>query len=340
MRSRSTPALRDEKNEKEGGRRVLTAPAPSRTQRVARRVDPVPLIPVLALLGLVVWVIAISPTTLSYNGFDLLLSSAIPFVFATLSEMVIVALGDIDLGIGYFVGLTNVVAAQIMAHDAALGGIVLVGCVLAYMAMGLLVSVRRIPSIIVTLGASFVWLGIGQLILPTPGGSVPVWLQDLFALRSPLIPLPVVMIVVILIVTSAIIYRSPAGIALRGYGSNPLAVEAAGRNATAIRVGAYGLAGLFGVLGGLSVTAVTASGDVTASANYTLLAVAAVILGGGEFAGGRASVLGTIAGALTLSVVGSLMGIINVSSSLQTGVEGLILIAVLAGRRLLRASLP
>lgn len=52
----------------------------------------------------------------------------------------------------------------------------LVGCVLSYAVLGALVETRAVSSLIATLGASFIWLGLGLFALPIPGGQVPDWL--------------------------------------------------------------------------------------------------------------------------------------------------------------------
>jgi ribose transport system permease protein len=106
-----------------------------------------------------------------------------------------------------------------------------------------------------------------------------------------------------------------------------------------VRLILFGLAGIFVLLAGLAVTANTTSGDANASQGYTLLSIAAVILGGGQFTGGIIAPVGTVAGAITISLVGSLLAFLNVSSDYQIGVQGAILIAVLAGRALTRRGL-
>lgn len=305
-------------------------------RHVFGRLEYTSLLPFGALVGVFVWAATINSSVLSYTGLDLLLASAVPLVFATLSQMVVISLGDIDLGTGYFVGLTNSVTAQILVHHAAAGVAVLAALVAAYMAIGLLIAKRGMPSIVVTLGASFVWLGLGEFVLSTPGGSEPTWLAALFSLRPPLIPLPIVMCAIGAAVAHLFLYRTRMGVVIRGAGSNLAAIQASGRNAPRVRVLAYGTAALFGIAAGLAVTGITGSGDPTGSANYTLLAIAAVILGGGEFSGGRTSATGAVAGAVTISMIGSVLGLLNVSSSLQTGAEGLVLMLVIAGRSFVR----
>lgn len=293
-------------------------------------------LPVIALAAIYIWIVVLQGEALSYDGINLLVSSTVPLIFATMAQMLVIMLGDIDLSIGAFVGLVNVIVARYLASDAALGVLLMAALVGGYAVLGALIEIRRIPSIVATLGASFVWLGLALLVLPSPGGTVPQWLASLWAWSPPLIPLPLLIAVIVAIVGWLLLRRLPYGVVLRGAGANPEAVQRAGWSMLRIRVTAYALAGVFGVLAGLATTAVTASGDANASSGLTLLTVAAVILGGGEFSGGIANAFGAVVGAVAIALVGSLLSLLNVSSDYQTGVQGAILIAVLAGRALAR----
>jgi len=99
---------------------------------------------------------------------------------------------------------------------------------------------------------------------------------------------------------------------------------------------AYFIAGLFAMIGGLTFTAMTGSADAGSMDSYTMLTVASVILGGGEFAGGRVNHLGAACGAVTLSLVTVLLGFMHVSSDYTSAVNGLMLIVILSFRLLRR----
>lgn len=296
----------------------------------------VSLLPAIALVAMLLWAESLQSGSLSYNGLNLLLSSSVPLVFAALSQMFVIALGDIDLGTGFLVGLANVVAARWLSSDPLLAVAMFLGLIAAYSAQGALIYLRRIPSIIVTLGASFIWAGLGLLVLPTPGGTAPGWLSSIFNDNTPLVPVPVWIAVVVAVVTYVITHRVPYGAVLRGAGSNEAAVVRTGWSMLKIKMVSYALAAVFGILAGLAVTGISGSGDSGASANYTLLAIAGVILGGGSFSGGRAVPFGSVIGALALGLVGPVLGLANVSSDYQTGAQGLVLLIVLAGRAVTR----
>jgi ribose transport system permease protein len=293
-------------------------------------------LPGAALVAMLITSFLVVPGSFSTQGLNLLLSSAVPLVAASLSQMFIIAYGDIDLATGYAVGFANAVTARYLAPDPLIAVGLLLVLVAGYAITAVIVQVRRTPSIIVTLGGSFVWLGWGLVVLPIPGGTAPGWLAGVFSWQPPVIPSAVIMAAVLAVAGYVLTSRMSFGAVIRGAGSNQATVQRAGWSLLRVRVTCYVLAGIFAAVSGLALTGITSSGDPNASANYTLLAIAAVILGGGEFAGGRAPALGAVTGALVITLVGSLLVFFNVSSSYQAGAQGLILIIVLAGRALAR----
>ena len=73
----------------------------------------------------------------------------------------------------------------------------------------------------------------------------------------------------------------------------------------------FALAGVFGVLSGMALIGITTSADANIGNGYTLLSIAGVILGGGEFVGGRVSPIGAVIGALTLALAASLAPLLH-----------------------------
>ena len=191
---------------------------------------------------------------------------------------------------------------------------------------------RRLPSIVVTLGMSFVWLGIAVILMPTPAGSVPQWLKDLMSWKPPLVPFPILACIVIALIAHVLLMESSYGAVLRGAGGNATAVDRAGWSLLKIRVLMYALAGFFNVLAGLSLIGLTTSPDAHIADRYTLLSIAGVILGGGEFVGDRVSPVGAVLGAITLALAAFLLGFLQVKPDWQIGAQGAILIVVLALR--------
>jgi ribose transport system permease protein len=289
-----------------------------------------PAFSLLIVLGGIAW---LNPRAISYFGFNLMLSLAIPMVLATLAQMFVIAGNELDLSIGPFIGFAACVSATWL-HDAPLLGVAILVCAIgAYAAIGALIYLRDLPSVVVTLGMGFVWQGLAILILPQPGGLAPDWLVSIMGIRPPFVPFPVLAAIVLAVVVWFLLERTSYGVILRGSGGNPVAIRRAGWSLLKIKMTLFAVAGLFGVLSGLSLVGLTTSADANIGNGYTLLGIAGVILGGGEFTGGRVSPVGAVIGALTLALAASpLLTFMHIPPDWQLGTNGAILIVVLTAR--------
>ncbi len=293
------------------------------------------LIPLVTFSLMFALCVALNPLIFTPFGLTLVFSAAFALTFAATSQMFIIAAGDIDLGVGAFIGLVNAIAATWFVSDPLLASICTVGMLAAYPLMGLFIEVRRVPAIIVTLGLSFVWVGLATLRLPRPGGSVPEWMASILQTNVPLITMPVLLCVLPALAAFVLLFAWRYGTVMRGYGANPKAIEAAGWSTKTAKASLYGLAGLFAFLAGLLVTASTQGGDATGSNSMTLLSVAAVVLGGAAFSGGVVAPFGALFGTLTLVLVGTLLSLLGANAVFLPMVQGLLLLAAVGVRTFL-----
>jgi len=291
-------------------------------------------LPFLSLVIVLAATFYVQPRTMSYFGLNLMLQYAVPIALATIAQMFIITVNDLDLSIGPFVGLVSCIGATLLLDNPVAGLLALIALVITYGAVGALIHLRNLPSIVVTLGLSFVWLGIAVMILPSPGGKAPDWLKAVMSLQTPWVPFPIVAAVVIGVAVHLALMLSSYGVIARGAGGNPKALTRAGWSMLRTKMTMYMLAGLFGVFSGLSLLGLTTAGDAHVADRYTLYSIAGVILGGGEFIGGRVSPLGAVVGALTLALAGSFLIFLKISPDWQIGAQGAILIVVLALRAL------
>ena len=281
------------------------------------------------LLGLIFY---LNPRTMSYTGLNLMLNLAIPIALATIAQLCVITVNDLDLSIGTYVGFVVCVAAVYLTEAPIIGMLLLLGGILIYAAVGALIHLRNLPSIVVTLGMSFVWLGLAVLVLPTPGGKSPEWLAWLMKLKPPYVPFPIIAAAVIALVAWFALMRTSYGSILRGSGGNPKAIERAGWSLLKTKVTMFALAGVFGMLAGLSLIGLTTSAQANVAERYTLYSIAGVILGGGDFVGGRVSPVGAVLGAITLTLSAPFLTFIHIPPDWQIGAQGAILIIVLALR--------
>ena len=292
------------------------------------------LLPPVSFILLLAVIFIVQPRAMSYLGLNLMLNLALPIALATIAQLCVITVNDLDLSIGGFVSLVACIGATVLNETPLLGVLLLVLCIAAYAGIGALIHWRNLPSIVVTLGLSFVWLGAAILLLPSPGGSAPAWLSGLVKLKTPLVPFAILASAALALAVHLLLMRSSFGTVLRGAGGNPQAVRRAGWSLLRAKMTMYALCGFFGVLSGLTLVGLTTSADANIALRYTLLSIAGVILGGGEFTGGRVSPVGAVIGALTLTLAGSLLSFLRISPDWQIGAQGAILIAVLALRAL------
>ena len=289
------------------------------------------LIPPVTVMVMAAVIGALNANAATLFGADLLVTAALPLLLLSMAQMFVVGGSEIDLGVGAFASLINVLSATFLVESALLGWIWVAGALAAYCGLGLLIRLRRIPAIVVTLGGSFVWVGLGYDLQPTPGGSSPPWLAAV-AEASPL-GVPVSLWVVVVATAAAMaVNASRRGAVLRGFGANPLALEHAGWSPLAAYAARYGIAGLFTIMAGLAMTAINTASDIYAGSAYTLLSVASIVIGGCALTGGRIFPFGVACGALTISLIGNLLGFLGVSTDYNAAVQGGILIATLAIR--------
>ncbi|TIW90565.1 MAG: ABC transporter permease [Mesorhizobium sp.] len=294
------------------------------------------LLPALSLALVLLAIAWLNPRAISYFGFSLMLNLAIPIALATIAQMFVIAGNELDLSIGTFVGFVGCVTATWLKDAPLIGAAILLGSIGVYALLGALIHLRNLPSIVVTLGMSFVWQGLAILVLSKPGGKAPDWLLGLMAFKPPFVPFPIIAALLIGLIVHFGLMRTSYGVILRGSGGNPAALGRAGWSLLKTKIVLFALAGLFGVLSGMALIGITTSADANIGNGYTLLAIAGVILGGGEFVGGRVSPIGAVIGALTLALAASpLLTFMHIPPDWQVAANGAILIIVLAARVLI-----
>lgn len=268
------------------------------------------------------------------TGVQGLAISVLPLALATVAQAIVVISGGIDLSIGSMMALTSVISAALMKGQpeefgvAVVLGVLLFGLVLGAVNGGVVVA-TRVPDIVVTLAMSFVWAGCALLVLKTPGGGSARWLKELVtgSLGNEWVPKGAVVLMVVVGLVWIPVRRSRLGLSIYAIGSNRLAAFRSGVSVGRTKILAYALTGLFAALGGLSLTASTGIGTPVPGP-YTLMSVAAVVLGGVSLAGGRGGVFGSIIAVMILQLIRTDITFLNINPNLAVVVQGAILIGV------------
>jgi ribose transport system permease protein len=194
---------------------------------------------------------------------------------------------------------------------------------------GLLVAYGRLQPILVTLATLSIYQGLAIKVLPEPGGAVPLEYTKLLASPNG----PWGLLFVALAAGFWLFFRRTRfGVGVYAIGNDEEAARAHGVRVRTTKIGAYVLAGMFAAAGGLFLAATTTSGDATSGDAFVLTSIAAVVLGGISFFGGRGSAIGTIAGAFILTLLINVLFFASIDPLYQSFFQGLFLVvAVLLG---------
>ena len=295
----------------------------------------------LGLFGLLVALLAATITiqpNFGASGLESLAQAALPFAFATAAMSIVVIAGGIDLSVASMMAVASVTAAVLMPQTGEGGAVIIVFGVLCLGGLmgavnGALITVTRVPDIVVTLAMLFIWEGVALLILNAPGGGSASWLQALvnggMAETGPLSLLPKALVLIAVFIAAIWIplKRSRLGLSIFAIGSDPMAAFRSGVSLGKTRIAAYGIAGVFAAMGGLSLTMQTGIGEPIPGP-YLMASVAAVVLGGVVLGGGVGGLLGPIIAVLILRVVRMDLTLLSVDPNITTIVEGTIMVAV------------
>ncbi|WKZ56388.1 MAG: ABC transporter permease [Bdellovibrionota bacterium] len=293
----------------------------------------------LLLLTLLVVVFALSaPAFLSFANLNNVLTASATVGLIALGATFVIASGNIDLSPGAVMALSAVVTANYAQHIDASP----VGCVVVAGGIGLavgllngwLISLTGAPSFIITLGT----LSVARAIAYIASGGVPVYgLPDsaLIVGQGALfgIHLPVLILMVCVVMSGFTLRFTRFGQHTLHMGDDAKAAQALGINLPRLRLQIFGLAGALAGLAGLIFMARTNSGDPSAGQSYELLGITAVILGGANLFGGKASVLSTFTGLLALAVLQNGLNLLAIETFYQVLFVGLVLILSAGLRR-------
>ena len=145
------------------------------------------------------------------------------------------------------------------------------------------------------------------------------------------IPAPFLVIIPLLIVADLVLWRSRYGLLIRAAGLEPNFATRLGLNVARMRVMSYVVAAIVAGIAGIVVAGQVGTGDATVGNGYTLLAIAAPVLGGASLLGGRGSFVGCLVGALMLALATAIVPALKLSDAVSyLLIGGLTLIALLA----------
>lgn len=296
----------------------------------------------IVLIALVIGAYLVSPEFLSPRNIGVLFKQAAPLGILAVGQTLVILTGGIDLSVASLMAAVSVFAAGLIdGQDELVVPVVafcLVFSVLVGLANGLLITKLKIPPFITTLGMILIVQGIRFVYSKgTPKTYIPDSLR--FYGRDSLGPIPMALIVwfVIVVIVTFTLNRTTFGRRLYATGGNPRTAYLSGVDIDRVKIAAYTACSFLAGIAGLILVGYVGTADSWLGLGYELNAIAAVVIGGTAFEGGKGGQIGTIAGVLILTVMFNLVLMLQFDEEARRIVKGLIILSSVALYARLRA---
>jgi ribose/xylose/arabinose/galactoside ABC-type transport system permease subunit len=271
-----------------------------------------------------------SSGTVSWGQMPVLLRQAAPLGMLALGQTIVIIGRGFDLSVGGVVAFVNVVAAG--GFTAGLpGALVALICLLIGAGIGaingMLIAWIRVPALVATLGMAFVLTGATLIYSGgQPSGQIPESIRSLSTERLLGLPLGVWLWILIgLALALALRYTWP-GRHLYARGESPTAARLAGVRIELVDVCAYTASGVLAAGGGLLLAGYVGTGTLGAGQDLLLGSLAAAVIGGATFEGGRGRLTGAMAGAFLLTVLTAILTGVGAGAEGSLIVQGVVLL--------------
>jgi ribose transport system permease protein len=292
-----------------------------------------------SLIAIVVFFSIASSSFFTYSNITSILFSTVVIGTLALGTTFVIITAGIDLSIGTGMTLCAVMSGVFITNwDVPIG----LGVLMAILFGGLIglvngfnIAILKIPPFIATLAMMLVAQGLALVI----SDSAPIYFTDdpsyVRISTGNLLGFDFPNAVLILLAATAIcvvlLNKTTLGRYTFSIGSNEEATALSGIDVRKWKIGIYALAGLFIGLAGVMISARLGSAQPATGMGYELQAIAAVVIGGTSLAGGKGSIVGTLIGALIISVLNNGLQIMSIPQEWQNVILGVvILVAVYA----------
>lgn len=284
---------------------------------------------IYVIIGISIIASILNPRFLSArNIFNIMQQISVLGILSMCMALLMIS-GNLDISIGNMAGLVGMIFTRmVLTGNPIIFAALTVLALSAFLGLvnGIIVSKSKTTPLIITLGMMYVFYGIALLI--SKGRPHSLAGQFEFLGRAKIGPIPFTIIIYLLIFGFASVLRkyTTYGRRINAIGGNVEAAFLSGINVDLHVISLYALSGLIVGLGGLVLASRLGMVRADSGTGYELQALAAVIIGGITFEGGRGSLFGAFLGVLLLGIMYNAMNIVGVSSYLQTIFLGAIIV--------------
>lgn len=285
---------------------------------------------------------ALSPYFLVSSNFTFLISDSMERAIMALPMMLIIITGEIDLSVASTLGLASSVLGLLVGagHPLWLGIIaaLLVGAICGSL-NGLLITRLGLPSLVVTLGTLALYRGLSYVVLGSNAISnfPPAFTSFGFGtIPGTIFPWSFLIFAILALLCLVVLHFSWIGRQLYAIGNNKEAALFAGIRVARIKLLLYILSGLFSALAGIIFTARFSSARADNALGFELDVVTIVLLGGVSIFGGKGTLLGVLLSLFVVAAMRNALGLIDVTSDVQSIIIGILLIISVLGPNLVQ----
>ncbi|NOU90820.1 ribose ABC transporter permease [Paenibacillus sp. LMG 31460] len=284
----------------------------------------------IALVSLIVFFALTTSTFLSTsNVLNVLRQISINAIIAFGMTFTILING-IDLSVGSILAVSQVITIGLLFMGVPIVPALIVGLLIGAvlgLINGFVITKGKIPPFIVTLSMMIMARGFAYVLT---GGRPMSFNNEILSFIGngyigP-IPVPIIIMVICLIITSFILNKTKFGRHVYAVGGNREAARFSGIQISKIEMIVYTISGLLAGLSGVILAARMSSAQPTSGSGFELDAIAAVVLGGTSFSGGIGKIGGVFIGALIIGVLNNGLNLMHVSSYWQMIIKGLVIV--------------
>ncbi len=253
----------------------------------------------------------------------------------TIGQAILMILGELDLSLGAIGGLIAVTAGVLMVNLHLSPALSVFLCLLFGVVCGFvngaLVAFLRLPSLVLTIGMAGIYGGIN--LVTTQGVAItgiPTSISYLGRGDVLGMPVPFVAMLIVLVVVTLVMLRTPWGRYIYAIGNNRAAARMLGIKVERIRIAAFVFAGFLSALAGLLMVARLGTAQPSIGQDWVLPPIAAAVIGGVATSGGIGSPIGAILGAVIIGVIENIIVLMGVSPYWQGIVSGAIVVVAIS----------
>ena len=296
-----------------------------------------PLIPLVILLVVLIAVLEIAKPGIVNGGWvATTIRAAIPLAILAACQTLAMLTGGIDLSVGAVASMAAFLLATLATGQGPVVALVvaLVAAAIAGLVTGIGIGVFKVHPLIMTLGMSLVVLGlmsVYQLLMVRSGTLIPDQIQWLGSgISFGFVPNNIVVFAPVALLIVVGLRRSGYGRLLFAVGDNPVAARLAGARIWQVLVALYVLSAILAAIAGILIAGLSNTATVSLVEQSVLPSVAAAVIGGTSIMGGRGGYSGTIVGALILTVLTTLLTVLEMPEAVRQVLFGAIIVAVAA----------